>query len=147
MPQLSQWMLRVALFYLVLGFSLGLMLLLAKVTWLPPILWTLYPFHIECLQVGWLFHLTLGTAYWILPRIQRKRPRKALAWRAFVLMNVGIGLFCMCTLAGSRWLLLARSCEFLALFLFVLHLWPRIRSFSAATHRKKSMDTIVSTQG
>ena len=136
MPTLSKWMLRTALFYLMLGFSLGLLLMLAKIRWISPRVWILQPFHIECLQMGWLFHLALGTAYWIFPRIKRKRPRSSLAWAAFGLINVGIGFVCINMLGtGGEWLLLARLSEFFALLLFAVHLWPRIKSFGATTQK------------
>ena len=133
MPRLSQWMIRVALFYLMTGLTLGFLMMLAKVQWLSPVLWSLRPIHIECLQVGWMFHLALGVAYWIFPRTKRVlRPRSELAWLSFGVMNVGIGLYFGSVLwLGAGWLLIARLLEFLALLLFAAHLGPRVKAFSS----------------
>lgn len=133
MPALSQWMIRIALIYLMLGFSLGMALLFAKVQWLSSEIWRYHPIHLECVQVGWLFHLALGVAYWIFPRMQRvERPRSTIAWISFACLNLGIALYSWGSLSSFKTvLLLARFIECLALFLFVIHLWPRIKAFSS----------------
>ncbi len=140
MPRLSRWMLQVALLYLMTGLSLGLLMLLAKVRWLSPALWRLRPIHIECLQVGWMFHLALGVAYWIFPRINKtQRPRSELAWISFGVINIGIGLYCGSMIwFGPEWLPLARLLEFVALLLFAAHLVPRVKAFGTSTTAHRS---------
>lgn len=133
MPRLSQWMLKFAFGYLLLGFALGVLLLMGKVTWLSPSIWQWRSIHIECLQVGWIFHLGLGVAYWIFPRVERTlRPRSELAWISVAQLNLGIGLYCLGVFGNRTGLIqLGRLFEFLALILFATHLWPRIKAFEA----------------
>ena len=73
MPPFSRWIIRVALLYLLLGFTVGGLLLTAKGfpvemnTWAPG-LWRLLAVHIDLLFTGWLVQFIIGVAYWILPR-------------------------------------------------------------------------------
>lgn len=72
MPRLSQWLIRTALIYLLLGFTLGALLLTHKGIPLHPALWSWLPTHIEFLLMGWIAQLTMGVAFWILPRYWKK---------------------------------------------------------------------------
>jgi len=129
-------MLRCAFGYLLLGFSLGWCLLLAKAGYLSWAVWRWHPLHLECLLVGWMFHLSLGVAYWIFPRINRtQRPRSWLAWTSFGLLNAGVASSAAGALWAIAWApLVGRLLECLALLLFALHLWPRIKPFDSGAH-------------
>ena len=61
MPLLSQWMVRTALIYLILGFTFGGLLLTHKGIPLHPSLWAWLPAHIEFLLMGWIVQLTMGS--------------------------------------------------------------------------------------
>ncbi len=132
MPRLSQWMIRTAFVYLLLGFTLGSLLLAHKGLGLHPALWSWLPAHIELLLMGWIVQLTMGVAFWILPRYWEKprRPKEGYAKIAFVLLNVGI----WCVVAGTTfragpWVLPAgRGLELAAVIFFAAHSWRRIVS-------------------
>ena len=129
MQRLSVWLIRTALIYLLLGFTLGGLLLWHKGLSLNPALWRLLPAHVEFLLLGWTVHLVMGVAYWILPRIRTKRPLTALVWLSFCLLNGGIGLV---TISGfveftTTARLAGRMLEVGAIMAFAAHAWPRVK--------------------
>ena len=129
MPRLSQWIIRAALIYLLLGFTIGALLLAHKgVPFYPP-LWGWLPAHIEFLIMGWIVQLTMGVAFWIMPRfwVEPRRPNEHYIRGAVVLLNLGIWLVVAATtFRVESWVfLLARVLELLAVGLFALHLWRR----------------------
>jgi cbb3-type cytochrome oxidase subunit 1 len=132
MPRLSQWLIRVALVYLLLGFTVGGLLLTHKGIPLHPILWSWLPAHIEFLLIGWIVQLTMGVAFWILPRYWRppRRPKEKYVQFSFALLNLGIWLVVAgTTFRAGRWVFFAgRAAEIGAVVLFALHGWPRIVS-------------------
>ena len=102
MPRLSQWYVKLAFGYLIAGFTVGALLLAHKGRPLHPALWSLLPAHIEWLLLGWVAQLTLGVAFWILPRFW-KEPRRGNttgATVALVLLNAGIVLVSLGALLG-----------------------------------------------
>jgi cbb3-type cytochrome oxidase subunit 1 len=130
MPRLSQWLIRAALLYLLAGFTIGALLLGHKGVPFHPALWSWLPAHIEFLLIGWIMQLTMGVAYWILPRFWDK-PRDAhlvYAQTAFVLLNVGIWL----VVIGGLWrdgrslLWLGRAMELGAAVAFARYAWGRV---------------------
>ena len=132
MPRLSQWLVRTALIYLLLGFSVGALLLAHKgIPW-HPLLWRWLPAHIEFLLMGWVVQLTMGVAFWILPRFwqRARRPWEGFVYLAWLLLNLGIWLVVAGTVLGTgRWLLWAgRAAETGAIMAFIVHSWPRIMS-------------------
>ena len=132
MPRLSRFMIRSAFAYLLLGITVGALLLSRKgVPW-QPALWAWLPAHIEFLLIGWVLQLAMGVAFWILPRFWQKpqRPKKVLAEIAFALLNLGIWLVVAgTTFRAGKWILfLGRSVEVMAVLCFVGHSWQRIVS-------------------
>ena len=136
MPNLTRWYIRAAFIYLLLGFTIGALLLASKGIQLFPALWLWLPIHIEFLLYGWVVQLTLGMAFWILPRYWQKprRPKENYARAAFVLLNLGIWLVIAgTTLSISRWVLFAgKGAELGAVLCFALHAWRRIVSRQGA---------------
>ncbi|MBX3013129.1 MAG: hypothetical protein KF832_16545 [Caldilineaceae bacterium] len=132
MPRLTVYFIRAALIYLLLGFTLGGLLLWQKGMSLHPAIWQLLPAHMEFLLLGWTVQLVFGTAYWILPRFHNQRRRQALAWLSFVLLNGGIGLVVIGSWPGSPqpMQLMGRLLEFASIVLFAAHAWPRIKPIS-----------------
>lgn len=129
MPRLAVWSIRAALLYLVAGFTLGMLLLIHKGVPLHPALWRLLPAHIEFLLFGWTLQLALGVAFWILPRFRTERGTVRLAWLALGLLNLGVWLSTAGFWFGNaRGLALSgRALEAIAVALFALHAWPRIK--------------------
>lgn len=125
-------MVRTAFVYLLLGFTVGALLLAHKGVPLHPMLWSWLPAHIEFLLLGWIVQLTMGVAFWILPRFWEKpaRPRENFALAAFVLLNLGIWLVVAGTTfqLGRGPLLAGRLVELGAVVLFGVHGWGRIVS-------------------
>ncbi len=134
MPRLSIWIIRAALLHLGIGFTVGALLLCNKGIPIEPDLWRLLPLHREMLLIGWLIQLTVGAAYWILPRWQTDRRRVGLVALAFALLNSGV------LLAGSAsWLpdpdlalATGRAAELLAVLAFAIHAWPRLKPLGSS---------------
>lgn len=142
MPLLTRCAIRMALLYLLLGFVIGGLLISAKAGVVDARVWLWLPAHVDILLVGWMIQLAMGMAYWILPHLRISaqtdhltRGRSALAWLAFVLLNVGLGLA-----AGSGilrywlpdflWLSntfpLGIVLQVLALIIFAIYTWSRV---------------------
>jgi hypothetical protein len=131
-PRLTRWGIRAALIHLMLGFSLGGLILCSKATPACPDVWPLLPLHRELLMLGWTAQLALAVAYWILPRFPGgSRGREAPAWGALMLLNLGVWLAGAApALAAPRQVIVVgRTLESLAALAFALHAWPRIKRF------------------
>ena len=136
MPALSRWFIRCALAYLVLGFALGATMLTLKALAHHGAMAHLIAPHVEVLLMGWTLQLTMGVAFWILPRLEGAASRGAVGygWLAFVLVNVGViaaGLGPL--IEGAEIMrLLGRTAETGAAIAFGVHAWPRVRRASVA---------------
>lgn len=135
MPSFSIWVLRLALTYLLLGFTFGALLLFHKGVPLHPSLWSLLPAHIEFLLLGWTVQLIMGVAFWILPRLKQppKRGNVPLAWTGVAFFNAGILLVSLAPLFSTLpWLTFAgRVLEVAGAAAFAVFLWPRVKDFRA----------------
>lgn len=133
MPRLSVWMVRAALLHLGVSFTFGALMLYDKAAPFNAEVWRLWPVHVELALVGWIVQLTMGVAFWIMPRFarlpNRYGRRTTFAWAAFGLLNAGV----LAVSAGQWWTALdvlapaGRAAELAAVGLFVAHLWPRIK--------------------
>jgi hypothetical protein len=135
-PRLTVLMIRTALAYLATGFLFGSLLLIPDGMMLSGTAWQrLLQLHIEYLLLGWFAQLALGVAFWILPRFRSgaDRGREGPAWVALALLNPGTPVVAIGSAAGapSTMLLLGRCTEGLAVGAFVLHAWPRVKTFGA----------------
>ena len=136
MPRLTVWFVRTALCYLAAGFLLGAILLVHRgvplVSWLSMLL----PLHIQFLLIGWMVQLTLGVAFWILPRFRSgpARGREGVAWLAYGLLNGGVVASALGDAAGLPSLvpLLGHTAVGLAGVAFGLHAWPRVKVYGTA---------------
>lgn len=131
MPRLSVWAVRASFVYLLLGFTIGGVLLLAKGLPLPSAVWRLLPMHVEFLVFGWIVQLALGVAFWIFPRF-RYEPRRGnvpAAWTALALLNLGVWLAGIGPVVRAPTVvpLLGRLAEAGAAAAFAVHAWPRVR--------------------
>jgi hypothetical protein len=133
MPTLSRYFIRSALVYLAIGFTLGGFILSAKTGVIDVRVWTWLPVHIVLLINGWLVQLTLGVAYWILPRIRlAERGRRGWAWTGFITLQSGLTLttisgFGLWLPAFNEFFAPAICLQVFGVGLFAIHAWPRIR--------------------
>ena len=130
MPRLSVWFVRSSLFHLLLGFTLGGILLANKGIPFAPWAWNLLPAHMEILLLGWMVQLAMGVAFWILPRFRSGPPRGNvnLVWSALVLLNAGITMVAIQPFLSLSWLALAgRLLETFSVLLFALASWQRVK--------------------
>ncbi len=131
MPRSSVWIIRTALLYLGVGFTLGALILFQKGVPYDGAVWRLLSMHIEFLLIGWTMQLAMGMVFWILPRFIRGAARgdERLIRAAYILLNAGV-----LSVGHSQWLrgpaalsLAGRMAELLAALLFALHAWPRVK--------------------
>jgi len=133
MPTLSRYFVRSALICMAVGFTLGGLILAAKGGTVDVRVWALLPVHLALLLNGWLVQLSIGVAYWILPRIHLgERRRRGLAWSAFALLQIGLALTLISGLdlwwpEAGRLFAPSLVLQLIAIVLFALHAWPRIR--------------------
>jgi hypothetical protein len=133
MPALSRWFIRCSFIYLIAGFTIGAFMLIAKITSLHSWILTLLPIHIEILIFGWIIQLTMGTAYWILPRFLESgsRGNSTLAWGMIICLNAGILSVIIGSLSSIQFplRLLGRVMETFSVILFIGLHWRRIVTY------------------
>jgi hypothetical protein len=132
-------MIRTALLWLAIGYSVGGLVLLNKGVPFLPWLWTLRTAHIHMLLVGWTVQLACGVAFWILPRLDARGSRgdERLVWGCYAALNSGVVLGALhdplaALVAWPGWdvlLVLMGLLYLLVAALFVRHAWPRIVRF------------------
>ena len=130
MPRLSVWFVRCSLVYLLLGLTLGALMLANKGMPFAPRAWNLLGPHIEFLLLGWMLQMAMGVAFWILPRLGSGSPRgkEILIYSAFVLLNLGIWIGALRLYLEPSWLTVTgRILEASSVLLFVLGSWRRIK--------------------
>jgi hypothetical protein len=95
-----------------------------------PLIWNLFPIHMEFLLVGWFAQLAMGVAFWILPRFLSGPPRGHvnLIWASFGLLNLGILLSALQLWLPAA-LLIGRAAEASAGIVFVIGLWRRVKPY------------------
>lgn len=130
MPRLSLWAVRLSLFYLLMGFTLGALMLANKGVAFAPWAWSFLPAHIDVVLFGFVIQFAIGMAYWILPRYRGgSRGNETVLWITVGLLNLGVWTV-TCTgllkLPGP-WLAAGRIFEGIAAGLFVFQVWRRIR--------------------
>ncbi|HZH40932.1 MAG TPA: hypothetical protein VFD85_07965 [Gemmatimonadales bacterium] len=124
MPRVSMWLVRAALVYLLLGFTLGAVMLAGKALGHSAWIAGWIPIHVELVLVGWMLQLAMGVALWILPRFGAFGPARqaAWAWAAGGLLNAGVAL----VVTGAPFP--GRVLELGAALAFGLSVWTRVRA-------------------
>ncbi len=126
-------MIRCSFAYLIFGFLLGGILLTHKAYPLHPSVWFLLPIHIEIMLFGWIIQLTLGTAYWILPRFLEspQRGKPVLAVIMVIFLNLGISFVVVDALVSTDipLKLYGRLLELAAVALFISLHWKRVVAY------------------
>lgn len=132
MPRLTVWFLRTALVHLACGFTFGALILFHKGIPLDVAVWRLLPLHIEFVLIGWTVQLAMGVAFWILPRLIRgpARGNERLIWLAYAAFNGGVLAAAINQIvSGWGWgLLTGRMLEALAVAIFAVSVWPRVKA-------------------
>lgn len=134
MPRLSVWFVRCSLVYLLLGFTLGGLMLANKGIPFGAWTWSLLGAHMEFLLLGWMVQLAMGVTFWILPRFGSGAPRgnEVLIWTAFAVLNLGIWMAAVQPYHMQSWLTLTgRILEAVSVFLFVFGSWQRVKPLEA----------------
>lgn len=126
MPFLSIVAIRLSLIHLVVGFTLGTLLLVNKA--LPDPLFEVpggMLAHLACVMFGWSLQLAVGVSFWILPRFLEGPPRgdERPAWASVVLLNLGV----LAAFAQQGTAL--HALEAAGAVAYAVHLWPRIRPY------------------
>lgn len=130
MPRLSVWFVRFSFIHLFIGLTFGGLILANKGFPFAPWTWSLLPAHMESLLLGWMVQLTMGVAFWILPRFRSGPPRGnvKLVWCAFVILNMGIVLVAVQPFISKPWLTqTGHILETASVLLFVLASWQRAK--------------------
>lgn len=132
MTIITRIMIRLSLIYLLIGLSIGTVLLINKAWLIHPALWFLLPAHIEMMIFGWIIQFTLGVAYWILPRVLETKGRGnvKLAWVMLLSLNAGIILVIASGfLRGFNLALIGRIFETVSVGLFIVLHWNRVVTY------------------
>lgn len=137
MPTPSRWMIRCSFVYLFWGILMGAMMLVHKAYFIHGAVWMLLPIHIEVTIFGWIIQLTMGTAYWMLPRFLEgpSRGDSSMAYTMVASLNLGI-IFVVADSLLSFALpfdLIGRILELAAVGLFVKLHWNRIVTYKTAS--------------
>jgi len=133
MPHLTHWFIRSALVDLALGFTFGALMLFNKGVLVSVWIWRLLPLHVELVLLGWTVQLTMGVAFWILPRFGLSRGNERVAWVAFVLINAGVWIVGIGPTLGAPAFItvIGRLAEAGSAVAFAVHAWPRVRPLGA----------------
>jgi hypothetical protein len=133
-PRLSQYFVKSSFICFLLGFTLGGLMLASKAGSVTPIAWLWLPAHHVLLINGWMVQLAMGVAYWIFPRILlSNRGRPQVAWAAFAVLQIGLALTIVSLVQvwwppASQLLAPGVVLHTVAVLLFVVHAWPRVRA-------------------
>ncbi len=92
MPDVSRFMIRAALLWLLAGGVTGAVLLAEKGIPLWAGAWILLPMHINTVIFGWMIQFVLGVAYWMLPKYREEPLRGPVAPARFVCLGFNAGL-------------------------------------------------------
>lgn len=150
MDSVSVRLVRASLLWLVLGFTLGALMLSDA---LAPGDWRLWfaPTHGHILFVGWFLQFAVGVAYWLLPR--KRTPRQPLGYHepsattAFALLNSGLLLRVIAEPAGragngGNLVDIALACsavlQLAAIVIIVAQIWPRVVSRRQGRHARRT---------
>lgn len=137
MPALTRWYIKSALFYLMAALILAAVLALPGSINLPAYVEAMSPAYFHLFLVGWVTQMIFGVIYWMFPIITRQNPRgnEKLAWSSYFMLNTGLllrvvsePLVTIQPQAGFGWLLAVSALlQWLAVVLFVVLAWPRIK--------------------
>lgn len=126
---------RTALIYLVVAFAVGGLVLVNQGLRISPRIGALLPVFYHLLTIGWLTQLICGVALWMFPPFSREQPRgdERLGWFTYAALNLGLLLRALgeplyAWTGQAGWLLAVSALlQTLAIWAFVLAIWPRVK--------------------
>jgi hypothetical protein len=134
----ARFFIRTALAYLLAAFIVGGVLLTNQGLALDGRIAALLPVFYHLLMVGWVTQLICGVALWMFPPLSRERPRgdERLGWLTYVALNAGLvlraigePLYAWLSAPWLGWALaLSAVLQVLAIWAFVLAIWPRVKA-------------------
>ncbi|TGL86245.1 hypothetical protein EHQ68_13005 [Leptospira congkakensis] len=132
-PIQSVWLIRISLIYLLLGTSLGTLLMLNKIFVLSPEIWKFLPLHYSIVIWGFLIQFIMGNAYWMFPKHMSERPRGSVkeSWFLFYSYNLGLLLLIISKfiLTIPYLTMLGKLFIFFGLVTFIKLIWVRSISY------------------
>lgn len=136
MPDLSRYLIKTSLAYLVAALLVGISLTAPVIDFVPQAA-AVYPSYIHLFVLGWLTQLIFGVAYWLFPRASKERPygNAVVAVVGFVLLNAGLLMrlvsepaFLINAADGWRAVLVASAVlQWLGVSLFAVYFWSRVK--------------------
>jgi hypothetical protein len=130
MPTITRYFIKAAMIYFVVGMAMGFVITAQSLLNLPISILILNPTYLHMLVVGWITQLIFGVAYWMFPKYSKEKPRgnERLGWAIFVLLNGGLFLRVIAEPLTIGWLLpIAAVTEWVAVLLFIIAVWPRVK--------------------
>lgn len=137
MPTLSRWFIKIGMCYLVVGLTMGAVLLAQPVMGWSRSLHVLQPVYLHLLFIGWVTQVIMGVGYWMFPKQSKANPRGSvrLGWAVLIMLNVGLVLrsigepaVVLAPEANLGWMLAAASLFLLfAGWGFAINTWSRIK--------------------
>jgi heme/copper-type cytochrome/quinol oxidase subunit 1 len=130
MPRFSFWVIRFSLVYLLIGFSLGGLMLTNKGQPFASWIWRLLPVHIELLLFGFVVQFVMGIAYWIFPRfVGGSRGNEQNYWISIVLLNLAIWVISCAAwfMLPGLYVMIGRVLEGGSALLFLINSWRRVK--------------------
>jgi hypothetical protein len=143
----ARYFIRTALIYLLLGFVVGGLVLINQGLALDGRITALLPVFYHLLMVGWVTQLICGVALWLFPPLSREQPHgdERLGWFSYAALNIGLPLRVIFeplhTWLPAPWLgwplALSALLQVIAIWLFVIAIWPRVKGRSGPGTKNK----------
>jgi hypothetical protein len=127
-PQLSRWLVRTALGYLLVALMIG-----AAGPWFGTT-FVVWPTYVHLLVLGWLTQLIFGVAYWMFPRQHGAFSawKEAVGWGAYLSLNLGLVLRAIVESrpsdTGGEWFVISALLQLAAGWALIALIWPRVRA-------------------
>lgn len=133
----ARYIIRSALIWLIAAFVVGALILVNQALAFEPRIGLLLPVFYHMLMVGWATQLICGVALWMFPPFSRERPHgnERIGWLAYIALNGGLlvrvifePLYTWTRATWMGWMLaLSALLQVLAIWIFVMLLWPRVK--------------------
>lgn len=131
----ARYFIRTALIYLLAAFVVGGLVLINQGLDFNHRIWALLPVFYHLLMIGWATQLICGVALWMFPVYSKQQPRgdERLGWFTYGALNAGLLLRVIFEplrtwSGGWGWTLaLSAVLQVLAIWAFVIAIWPRVK--------------------